>query len=836
MITIYESQDAPMAKDMKRPNGLNPFMFTAEQRSVETIEELSELLKALEDQPFKAVTRHRPKVDGVFRRKGNMEAQAVPWLCLDYDGGAPAGCPDYLVDPEAAILWMIENGGWDCLRGVGIHWQLGNSAGVKLEKMSLHLWVMTDRPILDARGWLARHGFDAALMNLGQIHITGNPLNAPDLGCARSGLIKGGVLTGVAEEPAKTVANEAQRGQLRGGCPDYVRDAIIAEARSAQVSEGGRNPWAMVWTWKAISAGLDVAEVKAVAAEELERMGYSAAKAEHDAREMTDRVIEKMQDGAMAVRDDHRPDLDFSDDEEDATVEDADAQARALGCGSLVEGLRECSDRFDWLKENRGAVAKLDTLELARVRDTWGRGVREFDKIVRAARRGGVEVQKGQVFSFEDWAAVAEGFSATVKGLVYSDEVFYSYEGKCYERIGAEVVAKWVSDYMKECYFEGDEAPVMIRPNAARVANALQQVRFSVMRRGLEAAMWLDTGVVGGVPFANGVFYGGELREHTPEFFSTYVLEYDYKPEAVCPLWEDRVEDWLDGDQERIELLRQWMRYLLEGRDNLQKIMVLTGVPRSGKGTITTLLRCLLGWNNCSAPLMNQFSSEFGLENSVGKRAIIIGDAHVKKGDPAGVLDKLKSISGKDVIQVNRKRISQVDVKLGQLILACNDMADIPDESNALISRYSILNFKKSFAGQEDPDLLDNLKSELSGIYNWAMAGEDFTRFVETAEEKEIKDGLIASANPVRAWANSSCEEDPFETVAKEELYKSFERWCEENNSRRKSKGEFFKTLKSVFPYAKPVRVRQGCGRVQAIEGIRILGEGEATDDHLEAF
>ena len=152
-------------------------------------------------------------------------------------------------------------------------------------------------------------------------------------------------------------------------------------------------------------------------------------------------------------------------------------------------------------------------------------------------------------------------------------------------------------------------------------------------------------------------------------------------------------------------------------------------VPRSGKGTITSVIRMLLGMANCAAPMMHQFSSDFGLERCIGKRAIIVGDAHVQKGDPTGILDKLKSISGKDVVQINRKHMKQVEAVLGQLILACNDMGDIPDESNALVSRYSILTFKRSFLGQEDPDLLDKLRGELAGIFNWAMGCGEFRHF-----------------------------------------------------------------------------------------------------------
>jgi putative DNA primase/helicase len=534
-----------------------------------------------------------------------------------------------------------------------------------------------------------------------------------------------------------------------------------------------------------------------------------------------------------------RPDLAFPDDldEEEEPVEDVEAQAEELGCTSLVKGLKEADDRFDWLKDNLKRVAKLEPLEMARLREAWGKGIREFDKVIKKAKTRSAP-EGGQMFDYEDWSAVGEAFTTTEQGIVYTQETFYVYGGNQYKKKETEAVAMSVNQYMKNCYFNNTEGDaVAIRPNVGRVANAVQQVKFATMREGIEPRTWTDTGAVGGIPFKNGILLGEELLPHTPSFFATYCLTYDFEPSAECPTWEKVVTDWLDDDMERVELLRQWLRYLIEGRQDVQKIWVLTGVPRSGKGTITSLVRMLLGADNCAAPLMSQFASDFGLENCVGKQAIIIGDAHVKKGDPAGILDKLKSISGKDVIQVNRKNKSQVDCVLGQIVLACNDMADIPDESNALISRYSILNFKKSFVGKEDPELLMKLGAELSGIYNWAMKAERVKRFEETQEEKDLKEGLIASSNPVRSWARSHCEEEKGAVMSKDAFYNSYEKWCEEMHAPRKAKGAFFKTLYQIFPYAKEERKREGGTRVRVIEGISLNDcESEMDFDDNEQF
>lgn len=615
-------------------------------------------------------------------------------------------------------------------------------------------------------------------------------------------------------------------------CPTFVRDELKADIENKEVMEGYRYATARNWSAQALGAGMDSTEVHALATNALMRWGYDEDYAEQQATNAQSGTIAKIKSGDLKVDERLRPDLDFDDvEEEELTPEAVEAQEEELGCTSLVNGLLDAEDRFDWIKANVKKVAKLEPVELARIRDAWGKGVRDFNAIVKAAKRP-AKVEGGQVFPAEDWTAIGEAFVPTMEGLVYSEEEFYVYEGDRYTKTPSEVIAKKVSDYLATCYFSGlDAPPVPIRPNVGKVANAVQQVKFATMRHGIQNRTWIGSGLNDGTPFKNGIMAGSELVAHTNDFFATYCLSYDYDESATCPEWEQTIDVWLDGDKQRIELLRQWICYLVRGRVDQQKIWVLSGVPRSGKGTITSLVRLLLGADNCSAPLMGQFVSDFGLENSVGKQAIIVGDAHVSKGDPAGILDKLKSISGKDVIQVNRKNKTQVEAQLGQLIIACNDMADIPDESNALISRYSILNFKKSFAGKEDAELLGRLTKELSGIYNWAIKAGDFNRFLSTDEETALKEGLVASANPVRAWARGHCKADSANATDKEGLYVSYESWCEENHAKKKAKGAFFKTLYQVFPYAKEGRKRdKGGTRVRVVEGIRVLTESSESE------
>ena len=133
-------------------------------------------------------------------------------------------------------------------------------------------------------------------------------------------------------------------------------------------------------------------------------------------------------------------------------------------------------------------------------------------------------------------------------------------------------------------------------------------------------------------------------------------------------------------------------------------------------------------------------------------------------------------------------------------------LGDIPDESNALVSRYSILTFKRSFLGEEDPDLLDKLRGELAGYSFGLWCGGLGTSWRQPTRSR-LRMGswqpLILSELGLRG----ACEERG-DFMQKEHLYRSFEKWCEENHVRRKDKGAFFETFYNVFPYTREEKRR----------------------------
>src|SRR5206468_2944026 len=183
-----------------------------------------------------------------------------------------------------------------------------------------------------------------------------------------------------------------------------------------------------------------------------------------------------------------------------------------------------------------------------------------------------------------------------------------------------------------------------------------------------EMPCWLTEGDRPGpddvIAFDNGLFdlerfeATGEraLLPHTPQWFSDNCLPHAFDPRAGCPAWLEFLDEVFEGDPERIRGLAQWFGYNLSGDIRMQKFALLLGPPRSGKGTALRVLGHILGAQNVANPTLTSLGGRFGLAPLIGKLAAIVGDGHLgRNSDAIAILERLKSISGGDPQNVDRK-------------------------------------------------------------------------------------------------------------------------------------------------------------------------------------
>ena len=151
------------------------------------------------------------------------------------------------------------------------------------------------------------------------------------------------------------------------------------------------------------------------------------------------------------------------------------------------------------------------------------------------------------------------------------------------------------------------------------------------------------------------------LLPPTPMFFASTSLGCEFDPNATCPTWLSFLLSVWPDDQDSIDLLAEWIGYLMLPDVSHHKILLIVGPMRSGKGTIGRILKLLLGQNSVANPTLGSLAGPFGLWPLLNKSAAVISDARLSgKVDGVAILERLLSISGGDPQNIDRKCLPTV--------------------------------------------------------------------------------------------------------------------------------------------------------------------------------
>jgi putative DNA primase/helicase len=295
--------------------------------------------------------------------------------------------------------------------------------------------------------------------------------------------------------------------------------------------------------------------------------------------------------------------------------------------------------------------------------------------------------------------------------------------------------------------------------------------------------------------------------EPTPNFFTTTALDFDPDPGAPLPAeWLLFLCELFGDDIQAIDLLQEWFGYCLTGDTSLQKMLLMVGPRRSGKGTIARVLTRLVGSANVCGPTTHGLAGPFGLQPLLGKGLAIVSDARFSGDNVQTVIERLLCISGEDALTVDRKFLESVTLKLPlKFMFLSNELPRLSDSSAALAGRFLLLRLTKSFYGREDPKLTDKLLMELPGILNWAIDGwhrlHERGHFqMPTSVEDAVLD-MEDLASPVGAFVREECVVGAGQRVWVDDLYEAWRRWCErEGRTLVSTRQSFGRDLAAAVP------------------------------------
>lgn len=317
----------------------------------------------------------------------------------------------------------------------------------------------------------------------------------------------------------------------------------------------------------------------------------------------------------------------------------------------------------------------------------------------------------------------------------------------------------------------------------------------------------------------------------TPHFYTLNGLDFDYDPYAAQPEhWLNFLHSVWEEDPSSVDTLQEIFGYYLLPDTKLQKIVMLIGEKRSGKGTIGRILRLLVGLRNVCSPTLASFGQPFGKESLIGKTLAIISDARIGgRTDTAMIAEALLSISGEDSQTIPRKYLQDWHGQLPiRFFILTNELPRIADVSGALVSRFILLHLTRSWLGNEDLGLFDKLVPELPGILLWALEGRErlYQRgyLVQPDSAMQLFEEFNELGSPEAAFLTECTMKKPGGYVTHKDLFAAWQSWCQRNGRDRPGSSQMFgRNVRSALPWATTRRLGSAGDQERCWEGLGLI-------------
>ena len=318
-----------------------------------------------------------------------------------------------------------------------------------------------------------------------------------------------------------------------------------------------------------------------------------------------------------------------------------------------------------------------------------------------------------------------------------------------------------------------------------------------------------------------------ELRPHTPDYLSTLRIPVTYDDNADCPAIRQFLTDV--HRQEDIATIGEIAGNCLTTDNSMQKAVFMVGDGDNGKSTELSLLKALIGPDNCSNVAWHALElNRFAMSALEGKLTNIFADLPSKS---LNLTSSFKMLTGGDTIGTEKKfRDYYSFVNHAKLIFSANKPPKVTDEdSYAFWRRWIIIDFPNQIApDKKDPHIIDKLTTleELSGFLNMALDGLDRLRangqFSYSKSVEDTTEYYLRVSDPVYAFLQDCTEQSPVDYITKDDLYDAFVSYCTDGKLPVIKPNSFGRSLQNQITYKiKATRPDLDGKRVQVWQGIK---------------
>lgn len=277
---------------------------------------------------------------------------------------------------------------------------------------------------------------------------------------------------------------------------------------------------------------------------------------------------------------------------------------------------------------------------------------------------------------------------------------------------------------------------VQLRAVREKLPQGITQARVSALASMLQDELFMSDHIITEaqargeqfINLQNGLFNLNtfKLEKAQRGLMLTNQLEFEYDHKATAPTFERFIHTSMSDengviDWESVFLLQEAIAYSMTARTDMKASFWLVGKPDSGKSTLISVLRGLMGSLHATIDLNQLAANRFMLANVVGKRVVTFTEADATAFIPDALYKAM--VGGTDEIFVDVKNKPGITfVPIAKFWWAMNGAPRFNDRSGATLNRLRVILFDRSIPpDQRIAGLSELLMKERSGIFNWAM-------------------------------------------------------------------------------------------------------------------